>query len=302
MHHIGFRLSDNTDPEERLEEAALWKAMKDLYGDRISAVTPEHPAGDDWILFGRGSRFDTGQEPVSSRLEYWADPAFLANCGREFSVVPYEGLRSAVADLHSRGIGAFVKSTRMKHFVCRIPVGADVDEELGSMAFSFMDGGPQLMVQALVEMKWEYRFFVIGREIAAESAVMVDLTPLDYRDVSGYVFATPTSRVHLMDLELIAEFRAVAEAVIERMVPDHVVIDIALVDGRPAIVEMNPMQLGQVGLYAANVRNLAAASERMIEGFVPQKRPPFVISADDEEQDFDDGAETPSSVAFSSDL
>lgn len=301
VHHIGFRLSDNTDPEERLEEAALWKAMKDLYGDRISAVTPETPVGDDWILFGRGSRFDTGQEPVSSKLEYWADPAFLANCGREFSVVPYEGLRSAVADLHSRGIGAFVKSTRMKHFVCRIPVGADMDEEVGPMAFSFMDGGPSLMVQALAEVKYEHRFFVVARGIVADSPVMVSLTPLDHRENVGMVYETPVSGRRRMNPELIEEYFALAEKVIADMVPDHVVIDIAMIDGEPAVIEMNPMQLGQVGLYASNVRDLAAASERLIEGFVPRKHPPFVIPAD-EEEDFDDGAETPSSVAFSSEL
>jgi hypothetical protein len=85
------------------------------------------------------------------------------------------------------------------------------------------------------------------------------------------------------------------------MVPDHVVIDIALIDGEPAVIEMNPMQLGQVGLYASNVRDLAAASKRLIEGFAPQKRPLFTVSADDEE-DFDDGAEVPSSAGISSDL
>lgn len=294
MHHIGFRLSDNADPEERLEEAALWKAMSDLYGPRISAVTPERPAGDDWILFGRGGRFDTGQEPVSSKLEYWNDPAFLENCGREFSVVPYEGLKGAVADLHARGIGAFVKSTRMKHFVCRIPVGADVDEEFGPMAFSFMDGGPSLMVQALAEVKCEHRFFVAGRRIVADSPVMVALTPLDWRENVGMAYDTPVSTRRRMNPDFEA-YHALAERVAGDMAPKHAVIDVAMINGEPAVIEMNPMQLGQVGLYASNVRGLAAASETLIEGFVPRKRPPFVISADDEE-DFDDGADAPSSL------
>lgn len=70
MHHIGFRLSDNPDPEERLEEAALWKAMHDHYGsERITPLLSDDEAPADWILFGRqkGS-FQTGQEPVSDRL------------------------------------------------------------------------------------------------------------------------------------------------------------------------------------------------------------------------------------------
>jgi hypothetical protein len=157
------------------------------------------------------------------------------------------------------------------------------------------------MVQALAEVKYEYRFFVVAREIVADSPVMVSLTPLDHRESVGMVYETPTSARRHMRRELVEEYFALAEKVIADMVPDHVVIDIALIDGEPALIEMNPMQLGQVGLYASNVRNLAAASETLIEGFVPQKRPLFTVSADDEE-DFDDGAEVPSSVSISSDL
>ena len=287
MHHIGFRLTDNTDPEERLEEAALWKAMKDHYGDRISPVPPVEEGGDDWIMFGRVRRFAVGREPVSENIPYWEDPAFLENCGREFKVVDWEELRGAVEELHARGKGAFVKSTRSKHFVARIPVGADVDEEIGDMAYSFIDGGPSLMVQALAEVAWEYRFFVMGREIVSESAVMVELTPLDYGKMDGCIFETPTSRSFVKDDRLVAEFRKVAETVIETMVPDHAVIDIALIDGKPAVIEMNPMRLGQIGLYASDVRALAAGSEKLVAGFVPRKRPAFV-ARDAEEDDFVD--------------
>ncbi len=202
-----------------------------------------------------------------------------------------------MADLHARGIGAFVKSTRMKHFVCRIPVGADVDDEIGPMAFSFMDGGPSLMVQALAEVKCEHRFFVAGRRIVADSPVMVSLTPLDWRENVGMAYDTPFSSCRQMNPDFEGYF-AVAERVAADMEPEHAVIDVALINGGPAVIEMNPMQLGQVGLYASNVRDLATASETLIEGFVPRKRPPFVIPSDDEE-DFDDGAEAPSSVDVS---
>jgi hypothetical protein len=301
VHHIGFRLTDNEDPEERLEEAALWKAMKDFYGDRISAVTPEHPAGDDWIMFGRSERLATGQEPVSSRLEYWTDPVFLANCGREFRVAPWEGLHAAVSDLHARGIGAFVKSTRMKHFVCRLPVGADIDAVIGPMAFSFMDGGPSLMVQALADVKCEHRFFVIGRRIVTESPVMVSLTPFDWRDNIGMVYDSPVGSDSRMDTELVGQYFELARTVARDMVPEHAVIDVAIIDGSPAVIEMNPMQLGQVGLYASNVRDLAAASETLIRDFVPRKRPAFTMSPDDEEE-FDDGDVAPPSSSVSGGL
>mgnify|MGYP001293289306 CR=1 FL=1 len=293
MHHIGFRLTDNTDPEERLEEAALWKAMKDHYGARISPVPPGSDGGDDWIMFGRIPRFETGREPVPGAIEYWNDPAFLENCGREFRVVGYDGLRDAVGDLHARGIGAFVKSTRMKHYVCRVPVGADIEAEIGDMAFSFMDGGPDLMVQALCEVAYEYRFFVVGREIVTQSPVMVSLTPLDHADEVGFLHETPNGGTRIMDAGLIERYFELAGRVAAGMVPEHAVVDVGLVDGRPAVIEMNPMRLGQIGLYACDVRALAVSSERLIRDFVPRKRPPFTVPAEDEEEfrdDLDDAA------------
>jgi hypothetical protein len=292
MYHIGFRLTENDDPEERLEEAALWKAMKDHYGDRISPVTARRPAEDDWIMFGRSERFETGQEPVSSLLEYWRDPAFLKHCGRDFGLVSIEGLRDAVSALHAQGVGAFVKSTRSKHFICRVPTGADVDDEMGAMAYSFIDG-PKLMVQALADVRDEYRFFVIDRRIVTFSPVMVSLTPLDWRENINAVYETPTNSRKRSDVDQVARYYELVEEVAAEMVPDHAVVDVALFDGSPAVVEMNPMRLGQIGLYACDVKALAVASEKLFDGFIPQRRPPFV--ADEDEEEFEDGFDPPSS-------
>lgn len=292
MHHIGFRLTENTDPEERLEEAALWKALKDRYGDRISAVREGEDGGDDWVMFGRVPRFDTGREPVASNLRYWEDLSFLAHCERSFEIVDWEGLRPAVARLHAQGKGAFVKSTRMKHFVCRIPLGVNTDREMGAMAFSFMDGGPQLMVQSLVDMRFECRFFVIGREIITCSTVMHSLTPMDHTRERGYLYERPDGGARIRNVSLLGEYHMLVRAVAQKMLPEHAVIDVALIDGKPGVIEMNPMQLGQVGLYACDVYALAEAADKLMEGFVPKKRPAFVVRADEEEE-FDDGALAP---------
>jgi hypothetical protein len=288
MHHIGFRLSDNPDPEERLEEAALWKAMHDHYGpDRISPLLSDDVAPGDWVLFGRRKgRFQTGQEPVSDDLPYWNDPAFLAHCGRDFSVVDYEGLSVAVERLHDAGRGAFLKSTRLKHWKAEVPVGTSVRVALGDMAYSFMDGGPHVMVQEAVEMTYERRYFVIGREVVTTSPVMNALTPLAWPIPYGACYRTPSSRA----MEILPSIRDqqdwLAEAVAAEMRPEHAVVDVAMVggpDGRPVVIEMNPMVLGQAGLFASSVQSLAAASEVILKGFVPNPRSAFTAAADGEE-------------------
>jgi hypothetical protein len=286
VHHIGFRLSDNPDPEERLEEAALWKAMYDHFGpDRISPLLSDDVAPGDWVLFGRQmGRFQTGQEPVSDDLPYWTDPAFLAHCGRSFSVVDYEGIPAAVERLHEAGRGVFLKSTRLKHWKAEVPVGTSVWDALGDMAYSFMDGGPHVMVQEAVDMTYERRYFVIGRRVVASSPVMNALTPIDWPTPYGACYRTPTSA----EMEILPSIHDQQDELVERvaveMRPEHAVVDIAMVGGRgghPVVIEMNPMVLGQAGLFASSVRSLSVASEVLLKGFVPNPRPAFTAAADE---------------------
>ena len=264
MTKIGFRLTGNTDPEERLEEAAMWKAMKDVHGDLICAVPPGVAAPSDWILFGRGR--DTGQEPVSSALRYWLDPAFVGNCGRRFDVVAFDELAAAVERLHADGHGAFLKSTRAKHWIARVSVGADLREVVGDMAYSFMDGGPEIMVQEECDIRFEYRCFVVDREIVTFTPIEHSLTPAGGRRR----FSEEIAESH-MDL---------ARSVASRIKARDAVIDVGLVNGKSAVVELNPMQIGQVGLYASSVRALANASVALVNRFRSGVNPGSVGVAD----------------------
>ena len=243
---LHFRLTDNADPEERLEEAALWKAMHDEYGDDI-AVLPDASQGG--VCFGRmGSKV---RNHVSDDLPYWNDPAFLRHVQRRFTVVRYDGWRDAVASLHADNLGAFVKSTKSKHCIFRVPVGTKPDAAIGAMAYSFMDGGPAMMVQQLIEPTYETRFFCIGRQIVTESPIGPHLTPIDFPRVSHPVPVADALRV-------------VAKAIAADMRVPHASIDCALIDGKPGVVELNPMILGNLGLYACDVRALARASRALI--------------------------------------
>jgi len=231
---LTFRLTDNVDPEERLEEAALWKAMHDEYGSEIRPVK-----GDAPTTFGR-LRKRSGET-----LRYWTDPAFLTHCRRSFTVCDFAEVQKAVMGLHRAGLGAFLKSTRDKHWIGRVPLGADVQQVIGEMAFSFIDGGPQLMVQELCRIDNEHRFFVIGRNVVTHSRNSPELTPLDY-DVARHVVRPA--------------YMALARKVAAEMREPHAVVDIGDINGEPGVVEFNPLHLGSVGLFACDVRALARAS------------------------------------------
>jgi hypothetical protein len=290
MHRAAFRLTDNIDPEERLEEAALWKAMYDHYGpDGIVGVHGTEAAPEGLPVFGRSPRFPAPcANPVPEHLPYWTDPAFIAACGREFHVAPFEEAEVLVADLHMRGKGAFLKSTRLKHFTASIPPGASFRDVVGPMAFSFIDGGPLLMVQELATIEYEYRYFVIDRGIVTFSPNMTSLTPIDHPLQLGTVYRTPQSRLREYRPEIVRDLHSVAGKVADTMSSAHACLDIAMINGVPGVVEMNPMQIGQIGLFACSVRALAEASEELVASYDPGTAPAFKPLASSDEEEFID--------------
>lgn len=264
MVGLYYRLSENRDPEERLEDAAMWKALHDEYGDEIEAIV----FGDerDGVIFGRGRQYRgrTSGQPLSEYLPYWTDPAFLEAAGREFHIAPYGKVQAIVSSLHAVGKGAFIKSTRPKHAIIRIPVGRTVDQEFGDLAFSFIDGGPELMVQEECTIEYEHRFFVIDRKIVTHSPIQWALTPLDYPLPPGTVYRTPQDTAPETCLRIVSDLEGVAVAIAAKMRIPHASVDCALIDGKAGAIEFNPMQIGQLGLYACDVRALASASRLLI--------------------------------------
>lgn len=261
---IRFRLSSNPDPEERLEEAALWKAMHDEYGDEISPLEEADKSPSEFWTFGRQLRNDYSKRAVSDYLPYWEDPAFLKRCNRVFELCNVNDVASRVSRIHAQGKGAFLKSTRSKHFIAKVPVGVDPMEEIGAMVFSFIDGGPELMVQELCEVRFEYRFFVIDRRVICGSPTQWALTPLDFPLPHGTVYETPQSTERIIDPILVSDLQCVAEDIASDMRCPHASVDCALINDAPGVVEFNPMRLGQLGLYAADVRSLARASRMLL--------------------------------------
>lgn len=280
MTKIAFRLTRNTDPEERLEEAALWKALYDVYGENIIGFSDDTDE-PDLPTFGRTSPF-FNKNPISSELKYWNDPAFIKYAKRDVWVCDLNTARDKVNDLHRRGVQAFIKSTRSKHYICKVPIGTSLDDAMGYMAYSFIDDGPELIVQEHIKMTYEHRFFVIDREIVTDSPVQTPLTPLDYPLPTGSVSHTPNAEMLEINPQIYNELRLIAEKVASEMDYPHAAVDCAITetsDGRPTacLIEMNPMQLGQLGLFACDVRALAKASHKLIKEYEPTNEKSFKI-------------------------
>src|SRR5690606_6970588 len=146
MPTVAFRLTHNMDPEERLEEAALWKALCDFYGEEIVPFDDTKEEAPDLPTFGRTSSSfcKPDRNPIPSSLDYWSDPASGEHAHRDFWICDWEAAVRQVNVLHSRGATAFVKATKSKHWICNVPVGSTLYDAMGDMAYSFLDGGPDL--------------------------------------------------------------------------------------------------------------------------------------------------------------
>lgn len=261
---IIYRLCATLDPEERLEDAAMWKALHDEFGDEIQAATEDSVIGDDAIVFGRSRRFSSlNANPVDPHLPYWTDPTFLAHCNRSFKVMPIEDASAEVNRLHVLGKNAFVKSTKMKHAIFRVPVGVDLRDEMGVMALSFIDGGPELMVQEHVDFTFEHRFFCVDREVVTYSPTQWQLTPAS-RLHDGEMFRTPSSSDVVLDLHRSRTLWRLAVEVAKSMRVPHAAVDCGMIGDTPALVEFNPLRLGECGLYACDVAALAKAARKLL--------------------------------------
>lgn len=90
------------------------------------------------------------------------------------------------------------------------------------------------------------------------------LTPIDHPLPAATAYRTPTDKQPVNAPEVVRALREVALEVAAAMETPHASIDCAMINGRPGVVEMNPMRLGHLGLYAADVRALARASRVLL--------------------------------------
>ncbi|QQN73969.1 ATP-grasp domain-containing protein [Croceicoccus sp. YJ47] len=244
-----YRLRDTNDPEERLEDAALFKALYDASDGMVKPAT-----GNSEADFGvRGNRFRH-----SFSLAYWNDRAFLRHCGRRFETTLFDGLQGRVESFHALGHDVYIKSGFDKFFNAVVNQGESVADVVGDMAYSFIDSPVPLMVQELVDFTFEHRFFVIGREVVTWSPAAYTLTPIDYPVPHGVAWRKQAD-MNSEPWNGLDAMVALARQIAKEMETDSAVIDLGMIGDTPACVEFNPFHAGQVGLFACDVRALATA-------------------------------------------
>lgn len=274
-----YRLSATTDPEERLEDAVLAKALHDALGRDLTLIDPDNPFPEDGLHLGRSRRNERIPTPLSpDHIPYWEDPAFLRFTTRDWGHYDLEGAEEAVDRLHKEGRDAVVKSTlSAKHMITQAPRGTPLSEALDAMIYSFCDRPPCLLVQERVAMRFERRFLFMDGELLTQSPVGSHLTPMSriWEPGPGQRFEdlhlrTPGSReiIHSPGLTERMTTRALEIAAAS----DHQTfcMDLCLIGedperGRIEPIEWNPFQPGQLGLYGCDPRRIAEGVARHLE-------------------------------------
>jgi hypothetical protein len=266
-----YRLSGTLDPEERLEDAVLAKALHDVLGHDLTLLGPDDAFPEGGLHLGRSRRNERIRSPLSpDHIRYWEDPAFLRFTSRDWGHFDLEGAEAEVARLHEGGRDAVVKSTlSAKHLILRVPRGTRLDAALDAMVYSFCDRPACLLVQERVDMRFERRFLFLDGEMLTQSAVGSHLTPMSRAweagpgvDFEALHLETPGSRRPIHNPALTArmteralEIAAASEQVTFCM--DLCLIGEDAVRGRIEPIEWNPFQPGQLGLYGCDPRRIA---------------------------------------------
>lgn len=244
-----YRVSQTLDPEERLEDAAMAKAMHDAFAGGLKIV------GEGDADFGRDRWFTTDRQ---GNLAYWRDPAFIASAGREVELHDAKGAENAVARYHADGRGAFVKAVDLKLFAVPVPVGTSFHDAVGDYIWSVIDRPPCIMVQPLCDVRWEMRFVSVGRKIVTSSPIAWHLTPIS-RLLPFFLYENPRAELPELRETEAREMAGLAVKVARECQPENVIIDCAMIDGQPGVVEFNPFSIGNFGLYACDPVAIAKA-------------------------------------------
>ncbi len=265
MPRIVFRPYRGDDREERIESDAAQTALADLLTHRLE-ILDDIPS-DATHVFGRTPSNWWPQPstlvypaPEHQKVDYYRWPGFLDHAGRPVTLHDFDGAKARVAELHASGKDAFVKATRDKFYTGIVPAGTALTSHLGDLAYSFMDTPNCLMVQPRVRMTREYRIFVVDGEAVTGAGNVTSHTPeANISPFNPLVSDRPAKDVCDHDEEVVQTYLAFAAMVIPKLPVSSLVLDVGMIEGAPGVVEINPLHLGQVGLFGCDVTRLAHA-------------------------------------------
>lgn len=261
---IAFKRYLGDDREELLESQAAERALKALLGERL-VVCDRYPE-DVTHAFGRPPKnwFPLPKDMVypganERHTPYWEWEGFLANARRSVTLCDFEGAGKRTAEIHAAGKDAFAKTT-WKSWSGVIRQGQTFGRAIGDAAYIYIDRPPCLLVQERVRIEHEYRIFIVDGNPVTGAGALMEMTPNDNestfdckvrKDIRGDDVA--------FDPAMVAEYVIFAREAVKRMPVKTIDMDVAMIDGEIGIVEVNPLHLGQVGLFASDVDALAQA-------------------------------------------
>lgn len=275
MANLLFSLLESKDPEERLENAMLWKALKDVYGPNIHALSYSEEPGDGDMIFGLPPARQMEASRTALPRDYWNWEAFRSRISREFGVYTLEEAEQVVDDMNARGKEVFLKATSDKFYTERAKPGASLYKTLGDMVYSFCDIEiPCLMVQEAVDFTHEYRCVIVNGKVVTGSPVVFAATPmarmsLNGENAEGLLFRSPADPFSAGQYAgpVVTQMKRIANEMAADLKMVSGTIDLGLIGGdskKIEPIEINSGYPGRYGLYFADPVKIAKASVEIV--------------------------------------
>lgn len=242
-----YVVSRTLNIRSRFEEVSMALALHDA-GVDIRLVSSEDAAQPNEMIIGRREMMKIETSSIAGPFDslhnlintYWQNPIIASHMNRKFEVC----YLSRAEQLFEDWRGIFFKSTKSKELTLSMPYSnGGFYEQLKGWQHTFIDRGDCILAQELVEIDQEVRTVIVNGVVVTSSLQRAGYTP-QHPDPE-----MPPS-------ELI-NFAADIATKIESW--SHYNLDVAFINGKPGIVECNPMDFGRLGLYACDPNAIARA-------------------------------------------
>lgn len=242
---------------------------------------------DGWAVYGPYSRYSGGPifgpPHIHHGDAYFRSPTFLRYAGRRHELCGYaldeeyedsRALEDTLADFRAAGIRHVLLKATQSKAMRLVPVGLEDDESFKSAteelwaSFGHRLGLPDnIIVQELIDVRYEYRVFIADGKPVTGAANIEEHTPLDneaqfdtkvreHRGITGQPKSAIVDEPELVQRMVTFAADVAAEFAAEGMVT--YVMDVALdKNGEPFIVELNGMS--NSGLFASDPTQVVTA-------------------------------------------
>lgn len=271
MLNFYYKKIEPDDFEEATEENCLFESTKKIIPDitLIHDTKEIQTEENNSVMFGRLSKLDLYKEnklfyPKNElKIPYWQDKTVLQHMNREFYLADFEEAQILTKELHSKDKDVFLKSVRDKFYITKIPKNNTFQQIVGDMAYSFCDLDYKcLMVQEFAKIEHEYRMFIINKQVVTGAGTIDRMTPLD----NNNVFDLKTEKIRNKSKnteeseQRIQKYINFSQEIVKTIDFNCYTLDIAEINNEIGIIELNPLILGNTGLYACNTDKLAEAT------------------------------------------